>query len=116
MSFSEILASLPTIDHLAAIELFSAEATGGELMTHSVARIENKPGSAGSVRVYHALFQEFGEINLAAAEKGLAIYAEHTADAINFPGKHPNIDRLLNIKNTSSGESSKSLTVKLIPV
>lgn len=91
MQFSEILSTLPTIDHLAAIELYA----GDQLS----ARIENKPGSAGSVRVYHALFSEFGEINIAAANKGLEIYAEHTADAIAFPGKHPNIDRLLEIKH-----------------
>lgn len=115
MSFSEILATLPNIDHLAAIELFSSEALHESSTTDAVARIENKPGSAGSVRVYHALFQEFGAINRAAAEKGLAIYAEHTADAIHFPGKHPNIDRLLDITNTSSDESRKNLKVKLIP-
>ena len=120
MSFSEILATLPNIDHLAAIELFSTEALNEGSTANAIARIENKPGSAGSVRVYHALFQEFGEINHAAAEKGLAIYAEHTADAINFPGKHPNIDRLLDITNASSpaslaAASYKSLTVKLIP-
>ena len=28
-------------------------------------------------------------------ELGLEWYAEHTQDAIAFPGKHPNIDRLL---------------------
>ena len=32
---------------------------------------------------------------LAAASLGLEWYAEHTQDAIAFPGKHPNIDRLL---------------------
>ena len=95
MQFSEVLASLPSIDHIAAIELFSSED-----QTTPVARIENKPGSAGSVRVYHALIAEFGAINVAAAEKGLALYAEHTADALAFPGKHPNIDRLLQIKGT----------------
>nr|WP_315484005.1 DUF2322 family protein [uncultured Undibacterium sp.] len=89
MQFSEILSTLPSIDHLAAIELYAGE--------QLAALIENKPGSAGSVRVYHALFAEFGEINAAAAHKGLEIYAEHTADAIAFPGKHPNIDRLLEI-------------------
>lgn len=92
MQFSEVLASLPSIDHIVAIELFSSED-----QTTPVARIENKPGSAGSVRVYHALIAEFGAINVAAAEKGLTLYAEHTADAVAFPGKHPNIDRLLEV-------------------
>ena len=89
MQFSEILSALPEINHLAAIELFD----GATL----VARIENKPGSAGSVRVYHALAQEFEVINADAAAKGLILYAQHTADAIAFPGKHPNIDRLLTL-------------------
>ncbi len=59
--------------------------------------IENKPGSQGSIRVYHHLQQKWGTLNVAAAQDGLAIYAEHTADAQLFPGKHPNIDRLLDI-------------------
>jgi hypothetical protein len=109
MLFSEILTTLPNIDHLNAIEV----SNGDKL----VARIENKPGSAGSVRVYHALFQIFGEINRAAANKGLEIYAEHTQDALEFPGKHPNIDRLLEITTAASTtETSHSLIIKLIPV
>jgi hypothetical protein len=104
MQFSEILASLPSIDHLAAIELFAA----GEEQT-PIARIENKPGSAGSVRLYHALLQEFSAITVDAANKGLELYAEHTADAVAFPGKHPNIDRLIQVK-----ESGQVLSAKLI--
>jgi hypothetical protein len=107
MQFSEILSSLAKVDHLDAIELFDGE--------HLHARIENKPGSAGSVRVYHALFLEFGEINLAAAHKGIQIYAEHSADAIAFPGKHPNIDRLIALtKNTGTDESTTHYLVKLV--
>lgn len=107
MQFKEILEGLATIDHLEALELYE----GAELK----ARIENKPGSAGSVRVYYALFQEFGEINAAAANKGLQIYAEHTADAIEFPGKHPNIDRLFALTNSpTEGEIAHSYTVRLI--
>ncbi|MFZ6798750.1 DUF2322 family protein [Undibacterium sp. Di24W] len=108
MLFSDILATLPSTDHLSAIELSNQDKL--------IARIENKPGSAGSVRVYHALFQEFGEINHAAANKGLEIYAEHTKDAIAFPGKHPNIDRLLEITTAASpADAELSLVVKLIP-
>ncbi|WP_028448651.1 MULTISPECIES: DUF2322 family protein [Chitinibacter] len=86
MNFAEQLAQLPTVDHLAALELLHGEEV--------VARIENKPGQAGSLRVYHALFQEFGAISDIAAQKALRIYAEHTTDAEANPGKHPNIDRL----------------------
>jgi hypothetical protein len=107
MQFSEILSRLANVDHLEAIELFDGE--------HLHARIENKPGSAGSVRVYHALFLEFGEINVAAAHKGIEIYAEHSADAIAFPGKHPNIDRLLALtKTTVADEATPCYRVKLI--
>ncbi|WP_410499154.1 DUF2322 family protein [Chitinibacter sp. S2-10] len=101
MNFAEQLAQLPTIDHLSAIELLN----GDEI----VARIENKPGQSGSVRVYHALYQEFGAISDIAAQKGLRLYAEHTQDAEQNPGKHPNIDRLIPI---ASG--ANPLAVRLI--
>ena len=104
MQFSEILASLPSIDHLAAIELYAPDHEH-----HAIARIENKPGSAGSVRLYHALLQEFSAITVDAANKGLELYAEHTADAVAFPGKHPNIDRLIQVR-----ESGQVLNAKLI--
>ncbi|MDR3410522.1 MAG: DUF2322 family protein [Formivibrio sp.] len=87
MTFAETLVTLPAIDHLAAIELLLGE--------RIVGRIENKPGQAGSVRVYHALYQEFGAIDARAADKGLRLYCEHTTDAEAHPGKHPNIDRLI---------------------
>ena len=99
MNFAEQLATLPTIDHLAALELLDGDKV--------VARIDNKPGQAGSVRVYHALFQEFGAIDALAAQKGLRIYAEHTLDAEHNPGKHANIDRLMQI-------GAQALAVRLI--
>ena len=89
-TFAELLSTLPGVDHLQAIELIPE---GGG----TPVRIENKPGQAGSLRLYHALFQRFGAIDRAAAEEGLRLYAEHTADARAHPGKHPNIDRLLTI-------------------
>ncbi|AZN35264.1 DUF2322 family protein [Iodobacter ciconiae] len=101
MLFADILASLPAIDHLSALELLDGETI--------IARIENKPGQAGSVRVYHALYQEFGAINAVAAAKGIRLYAEHSQDAIAFPGKHPNIDRLLAL-----AEDKQAIAVKLI--
>jgi hypothetical protein len=36
------------------------------------------------------------------AEHGLVVFAEHTTDARNRPGAHPNIDRLLDIAAGSS--------------
>lgn len=90
MNFAETLATLENADHLTRVELLSPE---GSL----VASIENKPGSQGSVKVYHHLYKKFGAITVAAAQEGLALYAEHTVDARTNPGKHPNIDRLLDL-------------------
>ncbi|MFO7592640.1 MAG: DUF2322 family protein [Pseudomonadota bacterium] len=90
-SFVEILKTLPAIDDIAGIALYSGDSDT------PLDIIENKPGKAGSVAVYHALLQEFGTLNADAAKKGLELYAEHVADAEANPGKHPNIDRLFNI-------------------
>ncbi len=88
MTFAENLRHLPGISHLAAIELLDRE--GNVLAT-----IEHKPGQAGSVAVYNHLAQTYGAITVEAAKKGLELYAEHTEEARQHPGKHPNIDRLL---------------------
>lgn len=89
MNFAETLKTLPSVAHLAALRLTDA---AGQV----IATIENKPGQAGSLAVYHALAQRHGgAITPAAATEGLALYAEHTADAQAHPGKHPNIDRLI---------------------
>ena len=86
-SFADNLKSLPRISHLAAINLLDA---AGNI----VARIENKPGAAGSLAIYNHLGQIYGAITVEAAKKGLELYAEHSTDAQAHPGKHPNIDRL----------------------
>jgi hypothetical protein len=88
--FSDILNTLATVDHVSQIRLIDSSG-------HQVAVIENKPGSAGSVRVYHHLLQKWGSLTPQAAQDGLTIYAEHTQDAELNPGKHPNIDRLFAI-------------------
>jgi hypothetical protein len=98
--FSEQLASLPAADHVQKIELLA----NGEI----AAVIENKPGSQGSVKVYHHLYKKYGEINIDAAKEGLVIYAEHTEDAKLNAGKHPNIDHLIALI-----ESKNALAVKL---
>lgn len=89
--FSDNLAQLPAVDTIAIVELTDQTGT-------CVARIENKPGQAGSLRVYYWLARTFGAITPEAAELGLRIYAEHTADACAHPGRHPNIDRLFSIR------------------
>jgi hypothetical protein len=91
--FSDFLSELETTEQIQKIELLNAN---GEL----VGLIENKPGSQGSVRVFNHLFKKWGSINKDAAKDGLKIYAEHTADAEENPGKHPNIDRLFNLIET----------------
>ncbi|MDR3299581.1 MAG: DUF2322 family protein [Candidatus Accumulibacter sp.] len=98
--FAENLKKLPGISHLAAIRLLDAE--GNE-----VAVIENKTGSQGSVAVYNHLAQTYGAITPDAARKGLELYAEHTEDARQHPGKHPNIDRL-----TALIEEKRTLRIK----
>lgn len=100
MAFADNLQTLPTVEHLAAIELVNAQ---GDLVT----RIENKPGQAGSLKLYAALANKHGSINPEAAAEGLALYAEHTEDARANPGKHPNIDRLWTLI-----ETEQSLTVR----
>ncbi len=102
MAFADNLKALPPVAHLAALELVNA---AGEL----VARIENKPGQAGSLAVYAALAAKHGRINAAAAAEGLEVYAEHTTDARANPGKHPNIDRLIDVVATGG-----TLTVRSI--
>lgn len=102
MAFADNLKALSNVAHLAALDLL--DATGAV-----VARIENKPGQAGSLAVYAALAAKHGAINAAAAQEGLQIYAEHTADARAHPGKHPNIDRLIELV-----DNGRSLTVRTI--
>ena len=91
--FSDFLAEIETTDQIQKIELMNP---AGEV----IGLIENKPGSQGSVRVFNHLFKKWGSITKDAAKDGLKIYAEHTADAEENPGKHPNIDRLLNVIET----------------
>jgi hypothetical protein len=88
--FAENLAGLPSVNHVVAIELRDA-------IGRIVGKIENKSGSAGSVKVYAFLAGKWGRINQIAASEGLDIYAEHTEDARLHPGKHPNIDRLYDV-------------------
>ena len=52
-------------------------------------------------QLYFYLCKNFKEINLAAAQKGLELFSEHTAEAKKNPGSHPNIDRLINIVTTN---------------
>jgi len=91
MNFADNLVALPEAQG-SRIRLFDERG-------REVAVIENVPGTAGSFRVYAALAAKHGAINAEAAQEGLVIYAEHTEDARQNFGKHPNIDRLLEIQS-----------------
>ncbi len=102
--FKANLAALPSIDSVARIELVGADGSVVDI-------IENKPGKQGSLAVYQYLAQTFVQIDAEAAIHGLSVFAEHTEDAKNRPGAHPNIDRLIEI-----AAGSKPLKVKIIAV
>ena len=97
--FSDNLSTLESVDQISRLELRTSE---GQL----IATIENKPGSQGSLKLYHHLWKKFGAISPQAAKEGLELYAEHTADAHSNPGKHPNIDRLFGL--ISEGKTLKA--------
>ena len=89
-TFKANLEQLPPIDHLERVDLIDTEGA-------VIASVPNQPGKQGSLAVYHYLAQLFGRLDVKAAEHGLLVFAEHTLDARNRPGAHPNIDRLLAI-------------------
>jgi hypothetical protein len=94
-SFSENLQRLPKVENVERIELSDAHGMPAGV-------IENKPGQTGSLAIYHYLLGKYGDVNAAAAGEGLQLYSEHTEDAKENPGKHPNIDRLLLLVLTGS--------------
>ncbi len=97
MPFADILASLPAIDHLRALDVVDAAGA-------TVHNIPNAPGKAGSLRLYNALAENFGgALSPDAVEQGLQWFAEHVADAQARPGAHPNIDLLLQQQQANSG-------------
>lgn len=101
-NFKDNLAQLPGVTHLDSIVITGP---GGA----AVATIENQPGQQGSLAVYHFLAHAVGSvIDKRFAAQALALYAEHTADARANPGKHPNIDRLLEIE---AGGAALALTL-----
>lgn len=88
--FKDNVQQLPPVDGVQRIDLIDDKGT-------VVASIENQPGKQGSLAVYQYLHQLFGTLDANAAAHGLAVFAEHMADARNRPGAHPNIDRLFAI-------------------
>ena len=92
-NFNATLETFENIDHIKEIKLFNS-------CGHESGCILNKPGAQGSIKLYNHLFLVFGELNTNAAIEGLDLYCEHVIDAKKNPGKHPNIDRLLDIIKT----------------
>ena len=89
-AFKDNLQQLPAIEGVARIDLIDAAGA-------VVASIPNEAGKQGSLAVYQYLHSAFGKLDAQAAEHGLAVFGEHTADARQRPDAHPNIDRLLTI-------------------
>ncbi len=89
-TFAENLSGLPVHEELTALQLQDMQGT-------TLAVIENKPGTQGSFRVYHFVATQWGGLGPDAAREALVLFAEHTEDAKQHPGKHPNIDRLFEI-------------------
>ena len=92
-NFNTTLATFANVSHIKEIKLFNSYG-------HESGCILNKPGTQGSIKLYNHLFLVFGELNTNAAIEGLDLYREHVEDAKHNPGKHPNIDRLLDIIKT----------------
>lgn len=89
-SFKENLQLLPSVETVQHIDLIDPSGA-------VVATIPNEVGKQGSLVVYQYLQNSFGVLDAQAAAHGLIVFAEHTADAKNRPGAHPNIDRLFDI-------------------
>ena len=58
--FKDILETLEDASHIKKIEFYDKDKI-------LVGQIENKPGSLGSIKVYHHLWRVFGQLNLDAA-------------------------------------------------
>jgi hypothetical protein len=100
MTFVDNLKQLPGIDNIEKLELLDES---GKV----IATLENQPGKAGSLAVYNHLILRYQKINPAAAMAGLTLFAEHTNDAEQNPGKHPNIDRLFRVIEENLSLSAK---------
>jgi hypothetical protein len=103
-AFKDNLQQLPPIDGIERIDISDSAGT-------VVASIENQPGKQGSLAVYQYLKLAFGALDAEAAEHGLVVFGEHTADARNRPGAHPNIDRLLEV-----AAGGAALTIEVVAV
>jgi hypothetical protein len=97
------LERLPSVQHIERIILHPS----GHL-------IPNAPGKAGSVAIYsHLAEAHAGKLTPAAAAEGLELYGEFTAEAMEEPGSHPNIDILLAV--AAGNDASAQQTIEVVP-
>ena len=79
MNFQDNLSTMPDISHLSGFDVLDAQ---GKVLHH----IPAVQGKLGSLKLYNALAQEFdNRLDSAAAERGLSLFAEHTADIHSCP-------------------------------
>lgn len=96
--FAERIATLPSIDNVASIDLLDRD-------NNCVHSIPNADGKRGSLRLYNYLsILHDGILNKAAAFRGLEYFGELVDEAKHNYGKHPNIDLLLQIMNSEDLE------------
>ena len=100
-NFKDILETLEDASHIKEIILSNKNQTVGI--------IEKKPGSLGSIKIYHHLWLTYGKLNIHAALEGIELYSKHSLEAEKHPGQHPNIDRLFDIV-----ENKETLKIKVI--
>lgn len=91
-TFAENLEKLENVDAFGVMKLFGED---GDV----AAVLENQSGSSGSFKVYYHVALKWGGIGPKAAQEALELFAEHTDDARQHPGNHPNIDRLFDSIN-----------------
>jgi len=100
-TFADNLKKLPSVDNIERIDLYRQGATEDDW--EPMGFIENKEGKRGSLAVYADLVDYANTVGneniLHSAEglQGMGLFSEHTEDARNNPGKHPNIDRLIDV-------------------
>ena len=90
--FKENLDQFPSIDGVEKIDFYQDNQLQGT--------VSNVDGQKGSLALYFYLFKTMGALDLAAARRGLELFAEHTDVARATPGAHPNIDRLILVEAT----------------
>lgn len=93
MSFKKNIESLKHDSALKKILLYKNSTKIGE--------IRNVEGEKNSLKIYsHILEFENGTIDVNGAEKALNLFSEYVEESKKTPGKHPNIDRLIEIIKT----------------